>query len=40
MFFNFQLSGEEFPERITLVNGQRTNDSPRIRDGLETFSLA
>ena len=40
MFLYFQLGGEQFSQRIALVDGKRCNDSARIRDGFKPPALA
>src|SRR2546422_2058432 len=38
--FDFQLSGEQTAQGVTLVDGERSNDAARIRDGFEPLTLA
>src|SRR6266853_1843550 len=40
MFFDFQFGREQTAQGVTLVDGERSNDTARIRDGVEPLTLA
>jgi hypothetical protein len=40
MFLDFQFGGKQAAQRVTLVDGKRSNDAARIRNGFKSLSLA
>ena len=40
LFLDSEFSREQAPQRIALINGQRTNDPAGIRDGFESLAFA